>query len=120
MKIFTSNLEGQWTTPNMYAYTEADTELLNSEKPEDAAAKEALIEAAKAFIAANPTLEVTEAEAEVLNAAYNAHKPQLEEGMFYKFIAADITVFGEKLTGIINYRVSSSETEMGEHLQIRF
>lgn len=120
MKTFTSRIEGQWTTPNTYTYTEAELELLKSENPDDTAAKEALLETVKAFILATPTLAATAEEAVLLDSVYAQHKPEVKEGEFYKLIAVDAVVTEEKTTGIINCRISTSETEMGQHLQIRF
>lgn len=121
MKTFTSKIEGQWTTPNTYAYTEAELELLKSENPEDAAAQEALLETVKTFLIANTTLAATVEETALLDSTYAQHKPEVQDGEFYKLIAADVIIAEEEtISGIINYRVSSSETEMGTHYQIRF
>ena len=120
MKTFTSRIEGQWTTPNTYAYTEAELELLKSENPEDAAAKEALLETVKAFMLANPTLVATAEETASLDSVYAQHKPEVKEGEFYKLIAVDAIVTQKETTGIINYRIGSSEAEMGNHYQIKF
>lgn len=121
MKTFTSKIEGQWTSPNVYTYTEAELELLKSENPEDAPAKEALLEAVKDFLIANSSLAATVEETALLDSIYAQHKPKVQEEEFYKLIAVDVIIAeDETVNGIINYRVSSSETEIGNHYQIRF
>lgn len=111
MKTFESIEEGVWYELKKVQLTPAQEELLDSNNPEDAAAKAELIKSIQEGIKGEVSAEV----AAELNAFYLNVKPELSPEDVYILLDVDLTeeVAGG-FRGILNCRVNN------EHKQIRF
>jgi hypothetical protein len=110
MKNLQSIEEGKWLELVSGELTEAQKKLLVSTNPADKKAKEDLV----AELKARKPKAATKADATKAQAKYEEVKPILEAGETYEFIAINIMLDGNSLSGILNCRVNE------EHKQIRF
>lgn len=110
MKNIQSTTEGTWVELVTVELTETEKTLLLSKKAED---EQAIVELI-AEIKTKREKALSTAESETAQTIYTSVKPSLTEEDVYQLIAIDMSLDGEKGTGILNCRVN------GEHLQIRF
>jgi SAM-dependent MidA family methyltransferase len=111
MKNFQSTIEGVWIEQIAIQLTEAEKQLIRSQKKEDAQEKEVLFNRIKEEREQPTTLEKSDA----LTAFYTGIKPQLKETDVYQLISCDYCEKDENsYSGILNYRLNE------DHQQLRF
>jgi SAM-dependent MidA family methyltransferase len=111
MKNFQSTAEGFWIEQVAIQLTEAEKQLMVSQKEEDAQEKEVLFNRIKEEREQPTTLEKSDA----LTAFYTGIKPQLKETNVYQLISCDYCEKDENsYSGILNYRLNE------DHQQLRF
>jgi SAM-dependent MidA family methyltransferase len=111
MKNFQSTIEGVWIEQIAIQLTEAEKQLIRSQKEEDAQEKEVLFNRIKEEREQPTTLEKSDA----LTAFYTGIKPQLKETDVYQLISCDYCEKDENsYSGILNYRLNE------DHQQLKF
>jgi len=111
MKNFHSTIEGVWIEQIAIQLTEAEKQLMVSQKEEDDQEKQALLKRFKEEREQPTTLEKSDA----LTLFYIGIKPQLKETDVYKLISCDYCEKDENsYSGILNYRLNE------DHQQLRF
>jgi hypothetical protein len=111
MKQFQSTIEGVWLEQVAIQLTEAEKQLMVSQKEDDAVKKEALLKRLKEEREQPTTLEKSDA----LTAFYNGIKPTFKETDLYELIACNFSEDDTMMfSGILNYRLNT------EHKQVRF
>jgi len=111
MKNFQSTIEGVWIEQIAVQLTEAEKQLMVSQKEEYDQEKQALLKRFKEEREQPTTLEKSDA----LTLFYIGIKPQLKKTDTYQLIACDCSeVTAGFYSGILNFRIN------GEHKQIRF
>jgi hypothetical protein len=110
MKNFEKIGDGAWSKNNVPVLTEEQRALLASKDEADAEAKAEV----NAYIASNMRVEATAEEVVILDATYEANKPELKENDTYSFIHCAMSLKDDKAMGLINCRIN------GEHTQVRF
>jgi hypothetical protein len=111
MKNFQSTIEGVWIEQIAIQLTEAEKQLMVSQKEGDAVKKEALLKRLKK----EKEKPITSEKSEALTSFYNVIKPNLKEADLYELIACNF-LEDDTMTfsGILNYRLNDN------HKQLRF
>lgn len=109
MKNLKSTIEGVWFEIKPIVLTEEQKTLFTSKEESDKEAKAILLDKLKKESEITPD----ESTLALASATYNYLKPAVPENAIYEFAGCSMSI-GEKLTGILNYRIN------GEHKQIRF
>jgi NRPS condensation-like uncharacterized protein len=103
MKTLHSKIEGTWIELKKVQLTQEQKDLLKSKDQETIN-----------YVKSKREVAAELSDAEIAQAKYNEVKPVLTEDDTYDFIAVDLEIDEDSVSGILNFRLN------GEHKQTRF